>query len=76
MGYQPYHQSFDGYAPYEELDDGPPGVGDEPPGTGVPIKVPSMTEKQLENNPPPPEDDMDDLRMLGIEVDDTAVVKH
>jgi len=82
MDYQPYQQSFDGYAPYEELDDGPPGVGDGPPGV-APIKAPptmlenARPDKVDEKDPPPPgDDDMDDLRMLGIDVDDTAVVKH
>lgn len=83
MGYQPYQQSFDGYAPvgYEELDDGPPGVGDANIPSGTPVGVPPPSsetgkpEKVGGNDPPPPgDDDMEDLRMLGIDVDDTAVV--
>lgn len=90
MGYQPYQQSFDGYAPvgYEDLDDGPPGVADDDHSTGVKLRpspaaaVPPVVESQQletieEKDPPPPgDDDMDDLRMLGIDVEDTAVVKH
>ncbi|CAL8110856.1 unnamed protein product [Orchesella dallaii] len=86
LGYQPYQQSFDGYAPvgYEELDDGPPGVGDGSSSAGAIRAAPppaSAGELQkdkpdvVERDPPPPgDDDMDDLRMLGIDVDDTAVV--
>lgn len=71
MGYQPYQQSFDGYAPvgYEDLDDGPPGVSD-----GKPAAAPSDGDKAAEEEPLPPGDDMEDLRMLGIDVEDTAVV--
>jgi len=85
LGYQPYQQSFDGYAPvgYEELDDGPPGVGDAASGGAVRPASSIITEQQMgggkvelvERDPPPPgDDDMEDLRMLGIDVDDTAVV--
>ncbi|ODM95175.1 hypothetical protein Ocin01_11509 [Orchesella cincta] len=87
LGYQPYQQSFDGYAPvgYEELDDGPPGVGDDSSSVGAARQstatASSGGEQQMEKTdvvdrdpPPPGEDDLDDLRMLGIDVDDTAVV--
>lgn len=75
MGYQPYQQSFDGYAPvgYDELDDGPPGVGNDNVGASRSTDIAS--QEDAEKDPPPPgDDDMDDLRMLGIDVEDTAVV--
>jgi hypothetical protein len=89
LGYQPYQHSFDGYGPvsgYEELDDGPPGesagAAKEPES-----QIPAVTEElQLAPKPeipaepqpaakeaPPGDDEMDDLRMLGIDVDDVAV---
>jgi hypothetical protein len=89
LGYQPYQHSFDGYGPvsgYEELDDGPPG---ESAGAAkeTETQVPTIAEEvqpapkpeiQAEPQPavkeaPPGDDEMDDLRMLGIDVDDVAV---
>jgi len=87
-GYEGYG-TMGGQAGYEQLDDGPPGVSDSmmPPGIAVPppalpdlsVPPPGVTTQATEDKEEPPpgtEDDLDDLRMLGIDVDDTAFVRR
>jgi len=68
--------------------EGPPGVAEMPGGENGPAAMMaadnetdmysmdmSMNSAAYEQEPPAPgDDDIDDLRMLGIDVDDTSVV--
>jgi hypothetical protein len=85
MGYEPYQASFDGYGPPPGFDDmeevSAPGTTDPVVGTIPPAVSTSVPGLAGEMNVKPPgeeqeEDDMDDLRMLGIDVDDVAVVRR
>lgn len=81
MGYEPYQMSFDNYVPppgYEDMEEivsagnVPVEESNSVTAEPQPTAAASNDTDETENV----EDDMDDLRMLGIDLDDVAVVRR